>query len=78
MAKRAEVSHQTRNEWGEKTYATLNIMMDAAIEQIEYQMKNNEKGEGDRLLEHYASRMNTPAVAYLRGDGPKGNFRKMD
>ena len=76
--KRAEVSHQARNERGKKTYATLNIMKEAALEQIEYQMRKNEKDEEDRLLERYASRLNTPTVAYLRGDGFKGDFRKMD
>ena len=55
-----------------KTYSTLNIMKEAALEQIEYQMRENEKDEEDRLLEHYATRLNTPTVAYLRGGGFKG------
>ena len=68
-----------RTTGGKKTYATLNIMMGAALEQIEYQVRKNEKDEADRLLGHYASRLKTPTVAYLRGDGFKGgNFRGMD
>ena len=58
---------------GEKRmYATLNIMADAAIEQIECQMRKNEKDEDVRLLENYASRLKTPTFAYLRGGGFKG------
>ena len=41
-------------------------------------MRKNEKDDGDQLLEHFASRLATPTVAYLRGDGFKGDFRKMD
>ena len=51
-------------------------MMDAAIGQIEYQMRKNEKDEEEHLLDHYASRMTMPTVAYLRGDGLKGEFQE--
>ena len=58
-----------------KTYAALNIMKDAAREQIEYQMRKGEKDE-EELLEHYASRLKMPTIAYLRGDGFKGEFQE--
>merc|ERR1712112_568159 len=59
-------------------YATLNIMKDAAREQIEYQLKKNELDTGDdeQLLDIYASRLTKPACAYLRGDGFKGEFQE--
>ena len=60
-----------------KIYAALNITKDAAQEQIDYQVRKNEKEE-EGLLDHYASRLTVPTCAYLRGDGFKGDFRKMD
>merc|ERR1712114_129391 len=59
-------------------YATLNIMKDAAREQIEYQLKKNELDIGDdiQLLDIYASRLTKPTCAYLRGDGFKGEFQE--
>ena len=61
-----------------KMYPTLNIMKDAAREQISYQLRKNEKDDGDeeQLLEIYASRLTRPTCAYLRGDGFKGEFQE--
>ena len=61
---------------GKKTYATLNIMKDEAVEQIEYQMRKDEKDDEVRLLEHFASSLRAPAIAYLRGGGFKGEFQE--
>ena len=58
-----------------KTYATLNITKDAALEQIEFQKGGSEKDEED-LLEEYAGRLTMPTVAYLRGDGFKDEFQE--
>ena len=56
-------------------YATLNIMMQSAKEQVASQMSVNEIDEEGQLLESYASRLSMPTFAYLRRDGFESEFQ---
>ena len=57
-------------------YATLNIMLQSAIEQIESHENLHETDDEGALLEIYARRVEMPTITYLGRDGFKDEFQE--